>query len=201
MNLWLESRALRAGVIAALLLGLGMAWQVAMAATIVVTWTQTTSRDDGTPLPASEVAGHKIEYGTCASDGVWGTLEGEVFVASPALTVTIEAPGYGAKCVRGYTRDTAGIESVASNVAWKFYPTSPPNPPVIAVAGATAYELKMLGNGEIRLGRDIGTLKQNTVCDETQWVAPSYHGVPLDAVAAYRMPKSSVVVASCAPQS
>jgi len=171
----------------------------AMAGDATVSYNLPTQREDGTPLPVSEIRHVLIEAGTCAAPNVFGTKEAERLVAPPATSTTITTPGYGDKCYRAFTVDTSGAVSGSSNVATKNFPVSPPNPPTnFAVAGATAYELKMLGNGEIRLGRDVGTVNQTVECGAA-YVAGVFATVPDSAVDFYRNSKSSIVVAECYP--
>jgi hypothetical protein len=169
----------------------------AMAGDAVITYTLPTQRVDGGALPVSEIQHILIEAGTCSAPGVFGTKEAQKLVPPPATGTTIITPGYGDKCYRAFTVDTAGGVSAPTNVVTKFFPTSPPNPPgSFAVAGSTAYELKILGNGQVRLGRDVGILTRDAKCGE-DYVAGVFATVPNDAVEFYRNPKSSIVVAEC----
>ena len=171
----------------------------AMAGDATVTYTLPTQREDGTALPVSEIRHVLIEAGTCSAPNVFGTKEAEKLVAPPATTTTITTPGYGDKCYRAFTVDTGGRVSASSPVRTKAFTVPPPSPPGnFAVAGATAYELKMLGNGEVRLGRDVGTVNQTVECG-ADYVAGVFATVPDSAVDFYRDSKSSVVVAECYP--
>lgn len=167
-----------------------------------VTWTAPTQREDGTPLPANEIASYRFEYGPCASAGTWGTTEGEVTAPGTATSTAISGLGWNRYCFRGYTRDTTGAESVASNIGSKdFGPLPPPNPPGnVAVVGATAYELKYIGpswSPRVALGREVGTVTRAAACGDYQWIEGGYYQVPLDAVEFSRSPKSEIVVTVC----
>lgn len=170
----------------------------AMAGDAVVSFTYPTARTDGAALPLSEIQHVLIEAGTCSAPNVFGTKEAEIFVAPPVTVGTITTPGYGDKCYRAYTVDTDNRFSDPTGVISKNFPVQPPNPPGSFVfEGSTAYELKMLGNGEIRLGRNVGTVTETVECGAT--IVDSYVVVPNETVDFYRTAKSSVVVAECVP--
>jgi hypothetical protein len=182
-----------------LILGvLAMAYCVkSVAGDAQITYTLPTQRTDGAPLSMSEIQHILIEAGTCSAPNVFGLKEAEKLVPPPATGTTITTPGYGDKCYRAFTIDTNGKVSAPTNVVTKNFPVSPPNPPSnFAVIGSVAYELKMLGNGEIRLGRDVGTLNRTVECG-ADYVAGVFGVVPNDAVTFYRTSKSSIVVAEC----
>lgn len=112
---------------------------VAASAPVSVTWTNPTTRTDGTAIPTSgtgALASTRVEYGSCAG-AAFGTVSGQVTVNAPATTTTIDLPA-GTWCFRAYARDAAGLESAPSNVASKVVPVAPPNPPVIQTVAVIA---------------------------------------------------------------
>ena len=126
------------GAILALIafLVIGVLCGVARAADATVSWTHPTLNTDGSPIPstgAGSISNTRIEYGSCAG-AAFGTKAGEVNVAAPASSTTIiglaAATTY---CFRGYSRNSYGIESMASAVVNKLFPAPTPNPPMLAV--------------------------------------------------------------------
>jgi hypothetical protein len=171
----------------------------AMAADLNISWTLATQNTDGSAIPATgngSLTGTRIEWGVC--DGVaWGGKTGERVVPAPGTSTVVTGVEPGTWCVRGYSVNTYGTESVASALVSVTKDPPTPKPPVmIALAGATAFELKTLGNGQIRLGRAVGTVTQDTACilqfpDENHWIIDKAH-VQFD-----KTPKSFMVVAEC----
>lgn len=184
-----------------LILLMCLAAPAAMAANVEVNWTHPTAFTDGTPLSVGQIASTRVEYGSCAGTA-FGVKAGEVVVNAPATQASIPlAPG--THCFRAYTKTTAaagGLESVATNVAQKVVPYSPPNPPVLTVINVVAYEIQMHPVQGPRLAREVGRVPLGTACGEEPIVYladGTYYEVPLDQVELYRMPKSAVVVAKC----
>ena len=95
---------------------------------VVVEWTLATQREDATPLPVSEIAATRVEWGTC-SGTAFGTSAGVRDVAPPALTTTL-ALANGTHCLRAYTLDTDGQLSDPTPVL-SFVLKGRPKPPVI----------------------------------------------------------------------
>lgn len=109
------------------------------AGTLTVTWTNPTTNTDGSAIPAAQgqpeaLQAWRIEYGTCAAGGSFGTKAGE-FTRQRATggaeltTVTQNIPP-GNLCVRVFVANSAGAESDASNVAAKVVDPAKPRPPV-----------------------------------------------------------------------
>ena len=77
-----------------------------------ISWVQPTEREDGTPLPVSEIAGYRL---------VWmlkGQAQPDVTVP-PGTTYVLNPPFAGRVCATLQTIDTDGLESVPSNTACK----------------------------------------------------------------------------------
>ena len=181
-----------------------MAVTPAYAAVLNVSWSHPTSFTDGSPLALAQIASTRIEYGDCSAPGVWGTTLGSVTVTAPATTASVTVPGFGDKCVRGYTRSTAAagnLESVASGVAFKNAPAVAPNAPVFATPTlAAVYDLKFEKDGGVRLGRVVGEIDAGSVCGSEAVVITArraFHQINSDTARLYKTPKSQVLVANC----
>ena len=96
---------------------------------LTVRWELATERMDATPLPVSEIASTRVEWGTC-SGLLFGTSLGTRDVAAPAVStvVTLDAGTY---CFRGFTVDTEGLVSDSSNVAQKVVKGRPKPPKML----------------------------------------------------------------------
>jgi hypothetical protein len=103
----------------------------AQAADSVVSWTNATQYEDGTPL-GTNLKGTRVEVGTCVA-GAFGVKSGELFATAPAATVTFTGQGFGQWCFRAFSQTQSGLESVASNVATKTIAEPKPKAPVISV--------------------------------------------------------------------
>lgn len=101
------------------------------AATAIVEWDNPVEREDGSPLPLSEIAYTKVMWGTCTSTGGLGTMQGSINVPSPSAIVELQNIPAGTYCFAATTVDTEGQESVLSNVASKTFNKSRPKGPRI----------------------------------------------------------------------
>lgn len=138
----------------------------ALAANLVVSWTNPTTNTDGTPIPvtgAGSLTGTRVEWGTC-SGTAFGIKSGEVTAPAGVSTATITNVGPGTWCARAFSRNTYGTESVASNVASKIVPAPVPNPPILAVpviagmAQTPVYSVASTGKMSTFVGfADVGT--------------------------------------------
>lgn len=112
-------------------LGLFFITSNSYAATAVVEWDNPIEREDGTPLPLSEIAYTKVMWGSCTSTGGLGIVQGQVNVPSPSNLVELQNIPAGTYCFAATTVDTEGQESVLSNVASKQFNKSRPKGPRI----------------------------------------------------------------------
>lgn len=112
-------------------LGLFLITSNSHAATGVVEWDNPIEREDGTPLPLSEIAYTKVMWGTCTSTGGLGTVQGSINVPSPSASVEVQNIPAGTYCFAATTVDTEGQESVLSNVYPKTFNKSRPKGPRI----------------------------------------------------------------------
>lgn len=178
---------------------------LASAATINVTWQNATEYTDGTVMAAGDLAGVRVEYGKCASPGVWGTKIGETFANAPSTSVQVTFNGWGDICVRGFTKTKAtalvpNAESVASNVAFKLIPTPAPKPPVLTTVENFVYELDVTGSRAVKLAQRVGTVAFGVPCGEIPVVqrgGRTYYEVSPEHVSFKRAPNSAIVVAHC----
>lgn len=170
----------------------------AWAGTATLTWTNPTTRTDGVALTPTEIAGTRVEWSACTSTGTFGTVAGQQSVAGTATTMTVLNLAAGNWCFRAYTRDTAGLESVASAVASKIVPsTAAPRPPTLVTVATTAYEARFDGRQYVA-GRAVGTVSLGQPCANEQPIALGFGAVDRSLVRLTKMPKSSLLLARCA---
>lgn len=127
------------------------------ASAATITWTNPTTRTDGSALTGA--VSTRVEWGTC-NGAAFGSAVGEKTATGTSTTVTLPAGSY---CFRAFTRDSAGLESAASNVIAKLIPAAPPNPPVLVTISTVAYELKLFPNGFWHLAA-TGTVPLGVPC-------------------------------------
>lgn len=123
----------------------------AFAGQAVVTWTNPTTRTDGSTFPSSQIGSTEVEYGLC-SGGTLVTTTGAQAVTGAATTLTILSLPAGTWCFRARTVDTGNVHSGWSAVVSKVVPVAPPNPPVIVTVSTIAYEMQVR-RGQLRLVR------------------------------------------------
>lgn len=168
------------------------------AASANVSWVNPTSNVDGSTIPSYGLPGSlvstRVEYGTCSGTS-FGTKQGEVVANQPSTSVTIPNLAVATTyCFRAFAKNTYGVESSASNVASKSTPAPQPEPPVVTVS-TTAWEVNILGSGEVRLGRNVGTVPLGVSCGAN--VLGNYNILPQGSYKLQRQPKSSIVVGLC----
>ena len=175
-----------------------------LAAVATVSWSPPVTNTDGSTIPASgdgSITETRVQYGTCASGGGFGTAQGQVIVGMPATSVEIGSFTSGQTvCFRAFVRNTFGVESSASNVASKTFDPPKPRPPVLVVVDTVAYDIRLDRNLVARLGKDVGRVAAGTECNGTAMVVTrraAYYVMPADAVTLTKQPRSSVLVAKC----
>lgn len=104
-----------------------------------VTWVNATKNTDGSTIPATgpgSLTRTTVEYGTCAAGNAFGTKAGEVFVAPPATTLTVNLVVVQMYCLRAMHTNTFGMVSAASNIAvTSVAPPTPGAPQTFTVSG------------------------------------------------------------------
>jgi hypothetical protein len=135
----------------------------AFAGQAVVTWTNPTTRTDGSALTSAQIGSTEVEYGTC-SGTAFGTVTGTSATTGAGTSLTISNLAPGTYCFRARTHDTANNVSDWSSIASKVVPVAPPNPPVIVTVATTAYEFRMYSGGSLRLVRATGVLPLGVEC-------------------------------------
>lgn len=140
---------------------------IAQAVQVQVSWDLPTSRVDGTPLPASELAKTTVEWGTCGTDTI-ASVEGSVDVPAPGTTVAVER-GPGEVCFRANVTDTENRTSAWSPTVMTTVPSDAPpeNPVILQIAVLplpqteqyVAYSVKGYQNTVVRLFSDRGMVK------------------------------------------
>ena len=176
-----------------------------LAGVAVVSWSPPVTNTDGSTIPLSgdgSITETRVQYGTCASGGGFGTAQGQVVVAMPATSVEINSFTSGQTvCFRAFVRNTFGIESAASNVASKTFDPPKPRPPVLVVVDTVAYDIRLDRDLMARLGRDVGRVAAGTECSGTPLVVTrraAYYVIDNASVSFNKEPRSSVIVARCA---
>jgi len=189
----------------AVLLALALAPYVALAGVATVSWSPPVTNTDGSTIPLTgegSITETRVQYGTCASGGGFGTASGQVIVAMPATSVEINSFSSGQTvCFRAFAKNTFGIESAASNVASKTFDPPKPRPPVLMVVDTVAYEIRLDRDLNARLGRDVGRVAAGTECSGTAMVVTrraAYYVMDNASVTFTKEPRSSVIVARCA---
>jgi hypothetical protein len=134
----------------------------AFAGEATVTWTNPTTRTDGSALLSSQIGSTRVEWGTC-SGSAFGTAQGNQSTTGAATSATINNLAPGTYCFRAATIDTAGLQSGWSNIASKVVPVAPPTPPVIVTVATTAYVFKLGWRGAVRLVQS-GTVPLGVAC-------------------------------------
>jgi hypothetical protein len=175
---------------------LGFISPTAVAGTASLTWAIPTTRTDGSALPVAQYAGTLLEYGTCSSLSplTFGVKGGEFFVASTAAAHTFTLPP-ATYCFRAYARDSAALQSVATNPVSKVVVDAAPNPPgSLAVVATTAFNVVKQRDKFVLVA--VGTVQANTACD-TSYSVNGHYVVPRSAVTWFGSVRPEVVVALC----
>jgi hypothetical protein len=125
------------------------------ASAATITWTNPTTRVDGSPLPASQLDYTDIQWGTC--NGLeFGDMLGSIQAPAPA-SVFDQALPYGTVCTRLFAVDKDGLRSDSSHVFSYVRLTNPPEPPqVLRVIWGAAFKVHVMPNGRIFLPYDTG---------------------------------------------
>ena len=115
--------------------------------TKTVTWVNATRNIDGTTIPATgpgSLTRTTVEYGSCASRNpdVFGTKIGEIFVAAPANTLTVNLVVVQEYCLRAFHSNTyatafntgaAGNSAYSNTASTVVAPPTPSTPTNITV--------------------------------------------------------------------
>jgi len=127
----------------------------AFAADVTVSWQHPTRNVDGTAIPATgpgSIAATRVQIGTCASAGVFGTVLNEIVVTGQGTSATFTGVAPASTiCGRGYSRNTYAEESGVSNVITRILPAPVPQPPVlsstvnVAITIDSSYRIKLVG--------------------------------------------------------
>lgn len=163
-----------------------------------LSWTNATQNVDGSTIPATgagSLLSTRVEYGNCSAPNVFGTKVGEIVVAEPATSVTVNALVPQVYCFRAYHKNTFLQDSDASNVAVRTIDPPKPLPPSTLTVGAlTAYSVIKRPDRFVML--PVGTVPAGTKCDPAQSVN-GFYAVPRDAVTWAGSVQPDIVVAQC----
>lgn len=125
------------------------------ASAATITWTNPTTRADGTPLHWSELLYSDVQIGTC-SGLAFGEMLDSKQVAAPTGTLEY-AFSAGTSCVRVLSVDSMLRVSDPSNVFSYVLQANPPNPPgVLHVIWGGAFKMRVMPNGRIFLPYETG---------------------------------------------
>jgi hypothetical protein len=105
----------------AFLLLLAIAIPYAFAAKLPVKWVAPTQNTDGSPL--TNLAGYRIEWGSCTAGRAFGTYQAGINVAAPATSAWIYPTGLNPVCVRIYTMTTTNVLSAPAYASGSAPPT------------------------------------------------------------------------------
>ncbi len=209
MNLSTRNLKVFVGLVAALFLS-ALASH-ANAATGDLSWTPPTMRADGTPLPATEIVGYRIEWGLCTATSAVPVPPTVTDVPGAVLGTSLTIPTTGKYCFRVATRATGDapgevLQSVFSPVVSKTWKAEPNPPTVFAVAHRAVYDLKLNADGTYALRINVGTTAIGTQCGDaliTTGTRGEYRAVDRADVVfdPTKTPRSDVLVAYCPPAS
>lgn len=147
----------------------------AFAGEATVTWTNPTTRTDGSALAASQIGSTKIEWGTCQGSS-FGAAAGSASAVGAATSLVVQNLPAGTYCFRAATIDAAGLQSGWSAVASKVVPVAPPNPPVIVTVSTYAYEFRPRVLGGFKLVR-VADVQMGIPCAEIPGLTGSGFGI------------------------
>lgn len=169
----------------------------AIAGEAALSWTQPTTNVDGSAIPASgtgRLVGNRVEWGTCSTANVFGTVIGQQAWTTPRTSYTVTGLAPATYCFRAFASTTYG-ESGPSAVASKTILPPMPNPPGnIMVADLQVYTVIKTKDRFVLL--PVGTVPAATPCDPAQSVN-GMNAVPRDAVQWTGTVQDDVVVARC----
>jgi hypothetical protein len=199
--LWLQQKWQRAVVILVVIFFLGLAAGSAFAQsgpTANVSWTNPTSRTDGTSLPSSQIKATEIDYGLCPTGTFPSTPAGTFVNTGSGTAAAVPLPSYGAWCFRARTVDTSDAKSTNSNVASRQF-LAPPNAPTLSAVITVAYEIRIDGWGDVRLGRNVGTIETGAACLDNPILTNKgyYYEIDRENVTLTKEPRSAVIVTKC----
>lgn len=136
-----------------------------------LSWTNAATNTDGTAIPTSCTAGvaqcakltsTRVEYGSCASAGVFGSKVGQIDVAAPGNTATVSSLVVQTYCFRATHVNDYSLESAASNVVSKTIAPPTPGAPILAIS-SVAYEIKANSRG-VLVAMRVGLIPMGTSC-------------------------------------
>lgn len=169
-----------------LLLCVGMAY----AGTVTLTWTNPTTRTDGSAVTVAQV---KVYRGaTCATQAVVATI--------PAATTYVDTnvPA-GTYCYAVSALDANGLESAKSATATAVVPVAPPSPPTgLSTVATVAYDVKWSQRDHrFVLNRKVGDVPLGTPCNACFQMSGGYAQITPEAIAFTRPTHSALFVAKC----
>jgi hypothetical protein len=171
---------------------------LAWGATATINWQNPTQNEDGSAIPATgagSIASTRIEWGTC-SGTAFGTKQGERVFTAPATSGAIDGLAAGATfCFRGFSTNTFGQSSAASNVVARLIPAPTPRPPVLSSTVTVVWSYKRTGRGETL--EVVGTAPLGTPCGALVVESSGMYEVDRTAVTLDRPLRGGIPVTMC----
>ena len=172
----------------------------ANAGTVSLSWTNPTTRTDGSPIPVGELSAIIVQTGTCVSLDQFDVKLSETTVSqfpTPRNTLTLTL-NPGTYCFRAASIDSRGVQSTTwSNTVYKIIDPAPLNPPSNLTATVTtqvAYTvLKQIDKFVLA---PVGTVPIGSPCDTAQSIN-GYNVVSRTLVKWSGSVRPDVVVAKC----
>ena len=164
---------------------------------VTLTWKNATTNTDGTPL--TDLIHTNVYYGICTA-GDLPTSPNVEQVPGPDETWTTPELAAGEWCFRASHVNSAGMESVKSNLAVKIVndtTTTEPEPPVdlaVQPENQSAYMISQTANMLVLV--PVGTVPAGTPCDSTM-SANGHYLVDRDAVVYVGTVRPATVFAEC----
>lgn len=147
----------------------------AFAGEATVTWTNPTTRTDGSALAASQIGSTKIEWGTCQGSS-FGAAAWSASAVGAATSLVVQNLPAGTCCFRAATIDTSDLQSAWSAVASKVVPIAPPNPPTLVTIATYAYEFRPRVLGGFKLVR-VADVQMGIPCAEIPGLTGAGFGI------------------------
>lgn len=152
----------------------------------VLTWELPTTYVDETPLPPGEIAGFRVETGTCTADDSFGAKLAEATVDGPAVTYTTPALAAGRYCFRASTLATNGEESEPSNPVATTILAPPTRPTELRVTGEAEFVYVIAQSRDFVGLVPVGTIGPDVQC------APRPNVEASDGRVVYMVPNEAV---------
>jgi hypothetical protein len=177
------------------------AWapSAAHAASVSLSWQLPSQNVDGTPIPSSgegRLEHTRVEWGTCGSNGTFGTSQGSRTFQMPATSGVIPDLVAGTTyCFRAFVQNSYGEVSEASNIVARVIPAPVPQPPVLSSTVTIVWSFKSVGWGA-RLEL-VGVAPIGTPCGKVAIPEAGMYEIPREVVSLHTPLRGGVPVTFC----